>query len=74
MAFMMMGTYIPVLASEGINVYVNCEKVNYDVQPQTINGRVMVPVRSTFSALGADVVYYKDLGVITAEKDNNQIS
>lgn len=73
MAFMMMGTYIPVLASEGINVYVNCEKVNYDVQPQTINGRVMVPVRSTFSALGADVVYYKDLGVITAEKDNNQI-
>lgn len=64
---------VPVLATENISVYVNNQKVDYDVQPQTINGRVMVPMRATFSALGADVIYYEDLGVITAQKNNEQI-
>ena len=39
----------------GISVYVSGKKVEFDVQPQLINSRTMVPLRAIFEALGADV-------------------
>lgn len=39
----------------GISVYLNGEKLSFDVQPQIINGRTMVPMRKIFESLGTVV-------------------
>lgn len=38
-----------------ISVYVDGEKIDFDVKPQLINNRTMVPMRTIFEALGAKV-------------------
>ena len=38
-----------------ISVYVEGQKVSFDVPPQTINDRTMVPIRAVSEALGANV-------------------
>lgn len=43
--------------SDSISVFVNDEKVNFDVDPMLINDRTMVPVRAIFEALGATVTW-----------------
>lgn len=48
-------------ADEKINVYLDGfygtdgQKINFDVSPQTINNRTMVPIRAIFEAMGATV-------------------
>lgn len=58
-AIMVFSTIIgtTVSANENIIVNLNGEKLNFDVQPQIINGRTMVPVRKIFEELGAIVVW-----------------
>lgn len=46
--------------SDVISVFVNDEKVNFDVNPMLINNRTMVPVRAIFEALGATVTWDND--------------
>lgn len=57
-------------ANDVISVYVNQERVAFDVQPQTINGRTMVPMRAIFEKLGAEVVYDAENKSIVAVKEN----
>lgn len=38
-----------------VSVYLNGSKIEFDVPPQIINGRTMVPMRAIFEALGAEV-------------------
>ena len=51
----MMGTSVS--ANENITVNLNGQKLNFDVQPQIIDGRTMVPMRKIFEELGAVVVW-----------------
>ena len=46
--------------SDVISVFVNDEKVVFDVNPMLINNRTMVPVRAIFEALGATVTWDND--------------
>ncbi len=62
-----------VSASTGISVYVDGEKVSYDSQPITQNGSTLVPLRQTFEALGASVVWNSATQTITANKDETDI-
>lgn len=57
-------------ANDTIHVYVNHEKVAFDVQPQTMQGRTMVPMRAIFEKLGAEVSYFSAEEKIVAVKDN----
>lgn len=41
--------------TNGISVYVDGQKIDFDVQPMVINNRTMVPMRKIFEALGAKV-------------------
>ncbi len=50
---------IPVQAEE-ISVYINGEKLEFDVPPILLNDRTLVPLRAIFEALGADV-YWDDV-------------
>lgn len=61
-------------ASEGlISVLVDTVKVSFDVEPQIINGRTMVPVRAIFDALGAVVKWDGDNQIVSAKKGNTSI-
>ena len=44
-----------VLANDEISVYLDCVKIEFDVKPQSINGRTMVPIRAIFEKMGAVV-------------------
>lgn len=55
---------IPDNYNDGINVTVNGSPVVFDVPPQLVNDRIMLPMRAVFEALGASVDYND--GVITA--------
>ena len=46
----------PVSADHGeISVYLDAAKIEFDVKPQIINGRTMVPIRAIFEKMGAVV-------------------
>ena len=65
---MMLGAF-PAYADD-ISVYVNGSKVEFDVQPQIINGRTMVPMRKIFEALGAVVSWDSPSQTATGKKDD----
>lgn len=53
-----------------ISVNINNTPIQFDVQPQTINNRTMVPMRKIFEALGADVFWDETTQTATGEKDD----
>lgn len=48
-------------AAPEIQLYLNGQPVAFDVVPQTVNSRVLVPLRGIFEALGARVAWYPTL-------------
>ncbi len=66
--FLMLLTAAPpaVYADGDIAVYVDGGKVEFDVQPQIISDRTMVPMRKIFEALGAEVEWVGDSQMIFA--------
>ena len=65
---MLLSAVAPVAASNDIKVIVDGIVVNFDVQPQIIDGRTMVPLRAIFEALGATVDWNESTKTITANK------
>ncbi len=62
------------MASDNIKVKVGGEKVKFDVQPQIMNGRTMVPLRAIFEALGASVEWNAETRTVTSTKGVTTIS
>lgn len=60
----------PVLA---INVTIDGNKLNFDVPPTNVNGRILVPLRTIFEALGASVNWSGEKHEISATRDNTSI-
>ena len=64
---------------EEINVYledfsgIDGEKINFDIQPQTVNGRTMVPIRAIFEAMGATVNWDDSTKTAVCTKDNTVV-
>lgn len=52
-----------------IRVAIDEEYIDFDVPPQMINSRTMVPLRAIFEALGAEVFWDGDTRTVTATKD-----
>lgn len=65
---MLLSAVAPAAASNDIKVIVDGIVVNFDVQPQIIDGRTMVPLRAIFEALGATVDWNESTKTITANK------
>jgi len=57
----------------GIPVYLNGERLYFDVPPQLINGRTLVPFRKLLEALGATVDYDPATKLIKATKEDKVI-
>ena len=58
------------LAEENIFVILNGKQIEFDVPPQTVNDRTMVPMRKIFEELGAKVEWIEDTQMILASKDS----
>lgn len=59
--------------SSDIKVQLNGEQLVFDVPPTIIDGRTMVPLRSIFEALGAEVNWDESTKTITATIANTKI-
>ncbi len=62
-----------ILAQENVSVYINGTKILFDVDPQIINGRTMVPMRTIFEKLGAKVDWEQNTQTITGTKEDTII-
>lgn len=56
-----------------INVYVNNEKVEFDVTPIIEDGRTLVPLRGVFEKLGAVVDWNKNISEVVIKDTVNEI-
>lgn len=64
----------PAFAAD-IPVYIDSVKVEFtDAAPQTVNDRIMVPMRAIFEKLGADVQWDSDTLTATAKKGDSIVS
>lgn len=59
-----------VMAADPISVVFNGETLSFDVPPQMINSRTMVPLRAIFEALGASVEWNGDTRTVTSVKED----
>ncbi|MBR5218679.1 MAG: copper amine oxidase, partial [Clostridia bacterium] len=60
---------ISVCAQDSIAVLLDGEAISFDVEPQIINSRTMVPMRAIFTALGANVEWVEEHRLIVASKN-----
>lgn len=70
---LLLGTVMPLAAADDITVLVDGKQVEFDVPPQIINGRTMVPLRAIFNALGATVTYDSATKTVSSQKGFTKI-
>ncbi len=73
-ALMVVSAMTPAMANDDIKVKIDGNQIVFDVQPQLINDRTMVPLRAIFEVLGATVDWNNDTETVTSTKDNTTIS
>lgn len=64
---------IPVMAENDIQVKLDGKTLSFDVPPQIINDRTMVPLRAIFEALGASVEWNQETKTVTSTKGDTTI-
>lgn len=69
LVFVMMLSF-PILANDKITVEIDNNIINFDVDPEIKNDRVMVPVRKIFEELGASVSWNENTRTVTGTRDN----
>lgn len=65
---------ISVCAQDSITVLLDGQALSFDVEPQIINSRTMVPMRAIFTALGANVDWVEEHRLIIASKNTSLIT
>ena len=60
-------------ADGDITVKLNGQALAFDVPPQVINGRTMVPMRAIFEALGASVAWDEATQTVTSVRDETTV-
>ncbi|MDD4689539.1 MAG: copper amine oxidase N-terminal domain-containing protein [Eubacteriales bacterium] len=72
---LLLSTATPVFAEDGtVRVELNGTELQFDVPPQLINGRTMVPMRKIFEAMGANVEWEESTQTIIATKQETTIT
>lgn len=65
-SIMINGLSFSIYANEDVTVFVDNAEIQFDVKPQLIGGRTMVPLRAIFEALGAVVSWDDATQTVTA--------
>lgn len=60
-------------ADGDISVYYNAAEISFDVKPQIINGRTMVPIRAIFEKMGAYVAWDQATSTATCTKGDTVV-
>ena len=60
-------------AADEITVIVQGTRLDFDVAPQKINNRVLVPMRAIFEEMGAEVIWDQDSETVTATKGDTVV-
>ncbi len=55
-----LSSFAPCFAEEFVDVFIEGNKIEFDVPAQIIDGRTMVPMRKIFETLGAEVEWYEE--------------
>lgn len=67
-------TMLTVFADNGeISVYLDAAKIEFDVKPQIINGRTMVPIRAIFEEMGAIVEWDSNTSSVICTKGDTLV-
>ncbi len=61
-------------ANDVVEVYIEGYQIEFDVPPQIIEGRTMVPMRKIFEALGAEVEWVGELRLVLATYETSIIA
>lgn len=69
MVCMLLINAVPALANSEIAVLIDGNKLEFDVPPQILNDRTMVPMRKIFESLGAVVTWDESSRTATGKKD-----
>ena len=64
---------LPANASGGVTVLLDGRQLAFDVQPQIMNGRTMVPLRAIFEAMGAIVGWNDETQTVTGTKGDTVV-
>lgn len=72
-ASMVFGNFIPVYAADTIQVKVDGVNIPFDVPPQIVNNRTMVPMRAIFEKLQAEVQWDDASKTIVAKKGTTSV-
>ncbi len=64
---------VNVSAENPITVEVDFGTIQFDTPPVNINGRVLVPVRAIFEAMGATVIWNAGTRTVTSKLDNTTV-
>jgi len=59
--------------AQAVSVYVDNEKIEFDVAPIVEDGRTLVPLRGVFEKLGARVDWNKNISEVVIKDENNEI-
>ena len=65
---------VPAMADTGITVTIDGRQIAFDVPPQIINNRTMVPLRTIFESLGATVDWNNETKTVTSTKGGTTVS
>ena len=65
---------VSVSAQDSITVLLDGQALSFDVEPQIINSRTMVPMRAIFTELGANVDWVEEHRLIIASKNSSLIT
>ncbi len=74
MVFMIIFNTVPVFANNDITVCIDGQNLWFDVPPQIIDGRTMVPMRKIFEALGATVTWDDSTKTATGAKGDTIVN
>ncbi len=71
---MLMTSFVAVHGDENdITVFLDGKEIEFDVKPQIMNERTMVPMRAIFETLGSEVDWDDSTKTVTAAKDGTEI-
>lgn len=73
-ALLLVSASSSVFAENEITVNLDGRNINFDVAPQIINGRTMVPLRAIFEALGSTVNWDSSTRTVIAKKSGTTVS
>ena len=61
------------VSANNISVTLDGTQIQFDVPPQMVNGRTLVPLRAIFNALGADIQWNQGTQTVTATREGTTV-